>query len=112
MPVSDWNPHDDILARARRNESEILRASRAVTQQRVADLLGVSAATVSRYHDDDASGVSFVRKCSAFLAACGLKAIPEAHQHYSSDHITALRVLARERLDDSVGPNSHFGVES
>jgi transcriptional regulator with XRE-family HTH domain len=110
MAISEWNPHEDIVGRVRRNESEILRASRTATQQRVADLLGVSAATVSRYHEADPNGISFVRKCSAFLAACGLKVIPEAHQHYSPDHIAALRVLARERLDNSE-PISQFGVE-
>jgi transcriptional regulator with XRE-family HTH domain len=109
MPISEWSPHEDILGRARRNESEILRASRTATQQRVADLLGVSAATVSRYHEADPNGVSFVRKCSAFLAACGLKAIPEGNQHYPPDHIAALRTLARERLDGD--PTSQFGAE-
>ncbi len=81
----------------RKNMSAILRAMADKSQAHVAQLIGVSEATLSRMKDTD------IEKLAALLAACDLVAVPRTHISTSPERMRALEVLAREALDASTG---------
>lgn len=94
----------EIRGRANKNHSEILRAFRMTTQERVAELTGLSPTTISRMKE------AVIPDLSAILAACGLKVVPETHKTYAPERIQALTTLAREALG-AEGASSEFGDE-
>ena len=74
-----------IAESARKNERTILRALAERSQVKVAELMGTSETTVSRF---DKIGMA------AFLAAAGLKAVPSDRVCLDPDYIQSLKVLA------------------
>lgn len=104
--MSTINP--SIVEGMRRNRAAILRAMSAMTQARVAESMGISEATLSRMKDSVGDKPSDIDRLSSLLAACGLIAQPVTNQSITSEHLTALRVLAREALDTA--PASGFGA--
>lgn len=102
----------DIAERARKNESAILRAFARVSQTRVATLLGVSDATVSRMSEPRSEGgrerPSKLAEIAQILAAAGLKVVAEDAEVFDVARIEALRTLARIGLDHA-GTPSGFG---
>lgn len=81
-----------LAERARKNETTVLRALADASQVRVAEALGVSEATVSRFKDGG------IQQAAALLAACGLKVVPDSMQCFAPDKVNALLVLARDHL--------------
>lgn len=77
-------------ASARKNETAILHALAEVSQKAVADRLGVSESTVSRMKSDGQ-----IENMAGFLAAMGLKVVPERAETFDPAYIDALRTLAR-----------------
>lgn len=77
-----------IQQRAQRNQTAILSAMAQVSQSKVAELMGTSESTVSRFKDKD------LPEISAFLAACGMKAVSQSMQCFDPEYIRALKTLA------------------
>lgn len=95
--------NDSIRELARSNHTTILRAMGAVTQARIAELVGVSEATVSRFKDVDGS----LEKLAALAAACGVRFVRADSQHIEADELKAIAVLAQRGLQQF--SNSGFG---
>lgn len=79
---------DATAKKARNIRSIVLRALADRSQARVADQMGIDTSNVGRWRDDH------LDRLSVFLAACGLKVVPETAQTYDEDYIKALRHLA------------------
>lgn len=80
------------LGTTRKNASGILRALASVGQVRVAEALGVSESTVSRWKDKE------IDEMSQFLSVLGLKAVPASYKCYDPRSVDALLTLAKERM--------------
>ena len=80
--------NESIRRQAQRNHSAILRGLAQVTQSCVADLIGASEATVSRFKEMG------LEQAAALLAACGLKVVPESAQVLDAEYIKALKTMA------------------
>ncbi len=93
---------DSIRKAASLNLSVTLKAMAAVSQVRVAELLGESTTTVSDFKRDH------LERLAAMLAACGLRVGPVTEEGVSNDELWALRVLASKQLERK-GPDSGFG---
>lgn len=83
-----------IESLARQNHQTLLKAMAAISQTRVAELIGISGTTVSRMKEDD------LERLAAILAACNLVAMPRSFQSIDPDKLRALKLLAREALDN------------
>src|SRR5262245_4856450 len=77
---------------AKKNISMILKRCPSVTQARVAKRLCMSPAGVSNWKNDDA------KKCADILAELGLKVVPIQKQCYDPAFLSAVLVLARDRI--------------
>lgn len=77
-----------ILARARKNASAIVNALANVSQVKVAELMGVHESTISKMKEVE------LDRMGAFLAACGLKAVPEDACAVDPKVLSALGALA------------------
>jgi hypothetical protein len=77
-----------ISERARKNGTAVLRALADKGQTRVAELVGTSETTVSRFKGHD------LELASAVLAAAGLKVVPESMICFDPEYVNALRVMA------------------
>ena len=78
----------------RKNLSAVLKSMSAISQVRIAEMMGVSEATVSRMKDDGG-----LEKFVALLSACQLVAQPRTYKSISPDRLRALEILARDSLD-------------
>ncbi len=81
-----------ITDRSRKNERTVLQALARVSQSRVAEHMAVSESTVSRFKDGG------IEQACLFLAACGLKVVPNEMQCFPQDKVHALLTLARDHL--------------
>lgn len=79
---------DYTAKKARKTQTAILQALAEKSQTRVADLMGVSESKVSRLKGEHLADIA------AFIAACGLKVVPETAQTYDEDYIKSLKHLA------------------
>ena len=82
----------DQLGTSRKISASILRALASVGQVRVAESLGVSESTVSRWKDKE------IDEMGQLLAVLGLKSVPQDYKCYDPKSIDALLTLAKERL--------------
>lgn len=80
--------NESIRRQAQRNHAAILRALAQVSQARVAELIGTSETTVSRFKDVG------LEQAAALLAACGLKVVSESAQVLEDDYVRALKLMA------------------
>lgn len=80
----------DQLGMTRKNNSAILRALASVGQVRVAEALGVSESTVSRWKDKE------IDETSQFLAVLGVKVVDESYR--CIDHKTLGAILHGHRM--------------
>lgn len=83
---------DAIRRSTRRNLSALLSGMAAVSQKRVAELIGVSETTLSGMKSDH------LERFAALAAACGLKLVASTAQTVDDDHIAALETLAAMAL--------------
>lgn len=74
--------------RSRKIHTAILQALAELSQTRVADLMGASESTVCHIKNEK------LVQLSNFLAACGLKVVPESAAVYDDAYINSLRHLA------------------
>ena len=96
--------NDSIARAARKNHTLILQALAKVSQEKVAELVGISGSTLSVFKGEQ------MERMSAVLAACGLKVVLSTDESIGADKIWALRILARDALDVDMKPNeSGFG---
>ncbi len=79
---------DFTAKKARKTQTALLQALAERSQTRVADLMGVSESKVSRLKSEQLAEIA------AFIAACGLKVVPETAQTYDEDYIKSLKHLA------------------
>lgn len=86
------------LPSARKVHAAILKRLAAVGQVRVAEMLDVSEATVSRLKSEH------LETFAHFLAALGLKAVPADHQCFHPDYIAHLRYFAQYGLSHQTPP--------
>lgn len=84
-----------IAERSRKNASAILRGLAGTGQARVAELTGVSEATVSRFKDGG------IDHAAALIAACGLKCVPDGVQCFDPEYVRALKVMAGVGLESA-----------
>jgi hypothetical protein len=84
-----------VLRLTQKNDNAIRRALQDVGQVRVAELMGLSAPTLSEWKNQHLSRIT------AMLAACGLRVIPCTTQTFDDDYIRALRTLAQHGLSAS-----------
>lgn len=80
---------------ARKNLSVALREIARTGQNRIADEIGVSAPTVSRFCSEG----DLERACKV-LAAAGIKCVPIEYQCFPKNTVAAFMQLARERMND------------
>lgn len=73
----------------------MLRALASVRQTQVAEILGVSEATVSRFKDGE------LARAAKILAALNLKCVPLEMRCFKRDEIEALLFLAKRRLEET-----------
>ena len=81
-------------ASARKIASSILNRLASVGQAKVANTLEISESTVSRWKDGD------IDKMAQTLAVLGLKVVPASQKCFEPQYIDALRMLARQALDE------------
>ncbi|MBR7206184.1 transcriptional regulator [Pseudomonas aeruginosa] len=86
MTASQLNPERD--ARAREFESPILNRLLSVGQKTVADAIGVSESTVSRWKEGE------IERWCKVLALLELQVVPMSAQCHPSEYIQALKTLA------------------
>jgi hypothetical protein len=79
---------------ARKNLSVALHRISLTGQNKIADEIGVSAPTVSRF-----CGEGDLERACKVLAAAGVKCVPIEYQCFPRDTVAALMHLARERMD-------------
>ena len=84
--------NSSVLRLSQKNETLILRSLDAVTQTRVADLIGVSESVLSEFK-------RHIPRMAALMAASGLRVVPSSDQSYDEEFIRSLRVLARAGID-------------
>lgn len=89
------------LARARNNESAILRGLADTGQVRVAEALGLSESVVSRIKSER------VAELAAVMAVCGLRVVPADEFSYPTEYINSLRYMAQHGL---TLPAEHFAT--
>ena len=77
-----------ITERSRKNTSVVLRALAERGQSRVAELVGTSETTVSRFKGHD------LELAAAVFAAAGLKVVPEGMECFDPEYVKALKVMA------------------
>lgn len=82
--------------RTRKNVAAIFQAIAKVGQNHIAERTGYSESKVSRLKSEGASMT--VEDVARFLAACGLKVVPESMHCYRAESIQSLITLARERM--------------
>lgn len=83
---------DTIRRQAQRNHTALLAGMAAVSQKRVAELIGVSETTLSGMKSEH------LERFAALAAACGLKLVPTTSQTVDDEHIAALETLAAMAL--------------
>lgn len=86
-----------VAERSRKAHALVLQRVSSVGQMTVAEQIGLSAPTVSRFINDDME-----RACQV-LIALGLKVVPVEMKCYPKDQIEAIFTLARasmNRVDD------------
>jgi len=88
----------DRTERARKNLTLILRRLASVGQVRIADGLGISEATVSRWKAEEAE------QCAAILALLGVKVVPEEMRCFDPQKIGAILDLAKAHLAEIEKP--------
>ncbi len=88
MPQSSPPPTE----RARKNLSAILHGLASVGQVRIAEGLGTSEATVSRWKETQAE------QCARALALMGLKVVPETMRCFDQAQIGAILTLAKSHM--------------
>lgn len=86
-------PSVQLDERARKNLASIFQGLSQVTQVEVAKRLDVSEPTVSRMKEKEALDIA------RFLAACGLKVVPEHYECEDPDYLSGLRLMARKHLE-------------
>ena len=77
-----------IEKKARKIQSLVLQALVTHSQVRVADLMGVDQSTVHRIREER------LPQIAAFIAACGLKVVPQSANVYDEASIASLKHLA------------------
>lgn len=85
-----------VAERSRKYLQACMQSISRVGQNSIAEQLGVSAPTVSRFVSDDLE-----RACQV-IAAAGLKIVPAEMRCYPQDQIDAILTLARGRLNQTV----------
>lgn len=91
--MSESSP--DHSARARKINSTVVQAVARVGQNVIAESIGLSASTVSRY----VSEPDGLERACRILAAAGLKAVPISMQCFSRRKVEILMELARDHLN-------------
>jgi predicted XRE-type DNA-binding protein len=81
-----------IRNRAQRNHTLLLQGMAAVSQKRVAELIGVSTTTMSDMKAEH------LERFSALVAACGLKFAKVTDVTYDESYVSALKTLASVAL--------------
>lgn len=84
---------------ARKNEQLVLQSLARVGQVRVAEAMGVSESTVSRYKNGE------LAQLAGFIAALGLKVVPTEYRCMDPEKNKALLTLAKAYLRDIEHPN-------
>jgi hypothetical protein len=86
---------NDLQARARRIETELLRRLREIGQAAVAEVCGVDVSTVSRLTGESKFGV---RQFAQTMALFGLKAVPIEMKCYRPEEIDPYIQLAQQHM--------------
>jgi hypothetical protein len=86
-----------------RNLSAILKALAEISQVRVAERMGLSGTTVSRMKDEE------LERFALLLAACNLVVQPRSYQAIDPEKLRALKVLARDSLEQETRGDSWGG---
>lgn len=97
-----------IEARARKNLAVILRAMAHASQVKVAERMGLDQSSVSRMKNAGIKDAE-VERIATFIAACGLKVVPEDEECYEAGYLESLRQLLAVELSRKV-PTSGFGA--
>ena len=84
----------EIQPRAHKNESVVLNTLQRVTGKAVAEKMECSETTVSRFKNGE------LTEWAAFLAALGLKIVPEAMKCFDPKEIDAVLLFARRYMSD------------
>lgn len=90
-------PSPQLDERARKNLASIFQGLSTVTQVKVAERLELSEPTISRMKEKEAA------EMARFLAACGLKVVPERYECEDPVYLSSLKLLASRYLA-SVAP--------
>lgn len=88
----------EALARSRKIVQVVLQRLASRTSARVAEAVGTSESTVSRF------GSEHLDKVAAIIAELGLKVVPAEYKCYEPGYIEALHRLAQEQLKAETSP--------
>lgn len=100
-----WEPlHMSLDEIARNNESLILQRLASVGQSTLAQRIGVSESTISRFKDNE------IERISKMLIELGLKIVPAGTKTYRPELIDAVFTLAKDSMNrvESMGEFSEF----
>lgn len=79
--------------RAQKNHSTILQHLASIGQVRVAETLGLSESTVSRWKDVE------IERIGKMLAVLGLRVVPITMKCYPADKLAAIFTLAKAHME-------------
>jgi predicted XRE-type DNA-binding protein len=79
---------DRMRTQARRQHALLLRSLQAVSQKRVAEMIGVSEPTFSNLKNDH------LERVVQAIVACGLKLVPTTEHTYDESVVNAIKTLA------------------
>jgi len=83
---------ESVLRLAQRNHSTLVRALASVTQQKVAELTGLSESTITVFKKDG------MQRAMAIAAAAGLKLVAKDAEQYTREEIDGLFVWAQKGM--------------
>ena len=89
-----------LRERARKIETDLRNRLADVSQTRMAESLGVSESTVSRWKDAE------IEKVALYLASLGLKVVPFDANLITADEVSAMRILSMRGLRAMEGRGS------
>lgn len=85
---------ESVTNLCKKNETAIKNALGRVGQTRIADLVGLSDTTISRWKDNDAE------KVAGILAAAGLMVVSEDTPDIDAGYLAALEYIARRAIPE------------
>jgi DNA-binding XRE family transcriptional regulator len=91
--------HASINTLWRKNQTAVLKAMAATSQQRVAELVGVSEGTISVFKNEQ------LERAMQVISACGLKVVDKSCNALTHEELNGLKVWAFKGMQETTAPD-------